>query len=66
MASELDIAYARKFDGSRESQMILDDLANYCFEKVTTFQGDVNRMIANEGRREALLHIKQRIAKGTA
>jgi len=46
--------------------MILDDLANYCFEKVTTFQGDVNRMIANEGRREALLHIKQRIAKGTA
>ena len=64
--NELDIAYARKFDGSKEANMVLDDLANFCFDKVTTFQGDVEKSLFNEGRRSVLLHIRQRIAKGTA
>ena len=62
--NDLDIAYSRKFDGSNDAQEILKDLEKYCFEHVTTFQGDPYKALINEGRRSVLLHIRQKIKKG--
>lgn len=46
---------------SESGKKVLKDLVDRCFVKNTTFAGDVNQMIFNEGTRSIILHIKSMI-----
>lgn len=50
-------AYEKVFEGDA-GKLVLEDLERYCFIKTTTFTGDGEGTIFNEGRRSVLLHIE--------
>lgn len=62
---EIDVAYARKL-GDRDdiTTTVMDDLMLFCHMDRKLYEGDVNTMLVNEGRRQVVLHIKKRIEKG--
>lgn len=49
-------AYKNVFE-SAEGRLVLADLMNKCFLGKTTFRGDVNEALVNEGARTTLLYI---------
>lgn len=52
--------YKNVFD-SEEAELVLEDLKNRCFAKVTSFNGDAIQTCFNEGMRSVLLHIENQI-----
>lgn len=53
------LAYRRTFS-SREAEVVLRDLAKFCFVEETTHQvGDRDSSLIAEGRRQVFLRIKQ-------
>lgn len=45
-------------------QRVLDDLSKRCFVRQSTFKGDCNITIFNEGKRAVFLHIQTMSEKG--
>ena len=57
MLKELKKAYNARFQG-KDGQLVLDDIKRHCFLNDTTYQGDRDEMLINEGMRRVALHIE--------
>ena len=54
---ELKRAYNARFQG-KDGQLVLRDIESQCFLNDTTYHGDKDEMLINEGMRRVALHIK--------
>lgn len=53
---DLEVAYRHTF-GNEMAKSVLSDLRIYCHATKTTYAGDRDAMLINEGRRQVFYHI---------
>jgi hypothetical protein len=56
-----ELAYKRTFEGAIDQQIVLKDLARFCYAHKTTFHPDAKVQQHREGRREVWLRIQEQL-----